>query len=458
VPLSEGLSAYYRSPSVRERIAEYCGGVAEAPGGFSAWSIAGYGGQRRLQQPEGAPVAVGSAEWARLLDEGADVCRSLADRGGVLLQLDVDYTNPADRAEPYRDPAACFARLEPVYEAIEQVFTGYDVWPFTVITGRGYHFTLRAPSGSPLHSELVAIGAPPTSLRERYERLGVADAPAMGRAHDGAGRLLEHLAHQVLRRLRGRTPLPVTLADVAPPGGGPFVCLDLTAYGDPLFGRYARCAFSANQKASLTGAAPARPFVVNLPRAWGAHRDDLLGDREDLERAEQRARRAHARIPDAPEARAWVEDYRRSALARFHRKFDAGLEVPPEAWPYKYESLDLRALPACVRPALEWPNPALLTPVHLRTVALALWGLGWHPRSVAAIVRSRYEKEFGWGDLWRRYDTAARANFYVRVLCGAFAAGVEDPASFTCQSQASRGVCPNGLCGWDVGHLLAGVV
>jgi hypothetical protein len=386
------------------------------------------------------------------------LCRSLADRKGVLLQLDVDYTNPADPSEPYRDPAACFARVEPVYESVEQVFNRYGARPLTVMTGRGYHFTLRAPSGSPLHSDLAAIGVPPASLRERYERLAAPDAPAMGRAHDGAGRLLEHLAHEVLRRLRGRCPIPVTLADVAPAGGGPFVCLDLTAYGDPLFERYARCAFSGNQKAALTGAAPSRPFVVNLPRERGEGVDDLLRDREDLERATHRARRLPARIPDAPDARACIEDYRRSGLARFHRKFDAGPKVPPETWSYAYDTLDLRRLPACVRPALEWPNPALLTPVHLRTVALALWGLGWQPRSVAAIVRSRYEKDFGWGDLWRRYDTAARAEFYVRVLCGTFADGVEDPASFTCESQALRGVCPTGGCGWDLGHLLPGVV
>lgn len=278
----------------------------------------------------------------------------------------------------------------------------------------------------------------------------------MGRAHDAAGRLLEHLAHETLRLLAGRSPLPVTLADVAPPGLGPFVCLDLTAYADPLFERYARCAFSGNQKAAVTGAAPERPFVVTLPRDSGEGLDELLRDREDIAHAAERARRVPARIPDVADGKDWVEEYRSSRLARFHRKFDSGPELPPAAWPYAYDTLDLAALPACVRLPLEAPNPALLTPVHLRTVTLALWGLGWHPRSVAAIIRSRYEKEFGWSGLWQRYDPAARAAFYVRVICGTFADGLEDPASFTCDSQASRGVCPGG-CGWDLGRLLPGV-
>jgi hypothetical protein len=453
------IASYYRSPDVRARMAEYCGGRPDEPEAFAAWSIAGYGGRRGLHEQDGAPVAVGNSMWATLLDDGADVCRSLADRNGALLQLDVDYTNPADRGEAYRDPATCFARVEAVYRAVGGIFAGFGIGPLVLMTGRGYHFTLRAPTGSRFHSDLVGLGSPPASLCRRYEALASpAGAPAMGRAHDGAGRLLEHLGHEVLRRLEGRSPIPVTLGDVAPPGGGPFVCLDLTAYADPLFVRYGRCAFSANQKASVAGLAPSRPFVLALPREAGAGIDDLLRDREDPDRAASRARFAQARIPDVPDGGGWVEEYARGALARFHRAFDAGPEVPRECWPHSYDTLELATLPACVRPALASPNPALLTPVHLRTAALALWGLGWHPRSVAALVRSRYEKDCGWGDLWRRYEHAARAEFYVRLFCGALADGLEDPGSFTCVSQALRGLCPGGDCGWDLGPLLPSVV
>jgi len=181
--------------------------------------------------------------------------------------------------------------------------------------------------------------------------------------------------------------------------------------------------------------------------------DDLLRDRQDLGRASRRAGCVKTRIADVPAGAAWIEDYRRGRLARFHQDFDAGPQMPREAWSYTYDSLDLRTLPACARLALESPNPALLTPVHLRTVAWALWGIGWHPRSVAALVRSRYEKDFGWGSLWRRYDAAARAEYYVRLFCGAVADGLEDSAAFTCESQALRGVCPSGGCGWDLGSL-----
>jgi hypothetical protein len=436
-------------------MAEYCGGIPEATAGFATWNLAGYGGRCRRHEGDGAPVSAPNGEFVALLEEGADVCRSLADRHGIVVQLDVDYTNLRDRSEPYRDPAACFDHLEPVYEGADRVFGRYGIEPFVLLTGRGYHFSFRVPRFSPLYRSLLEHGSPAASLECRYRAR--ADGPEMGRAHDGAGRLLQYLAHEVVRHVDGHAAIPVTLADVAPPDGAPFVCLDLTAYADPIFERHARCAFSANQKAGMTGAAPERPFVINLPREGGDRLADLLRERENLDGAAARAGRVKARLPDVREAALWVEDYRGSRLARFHREFDDGPEMSREAWPFTYDHLDLRTLPDCAGRPLESPNPALLTPVHLRTVALALWGVGWHPRSVAALVRSRYEGDYGWGDLWRRYDPAARAEFYVRLFCGAVLDGIEDPAGFTCDSQAGRGVCPAGRCGWDLGPLLQGV-
>jgi hypothetical protein len=54
----------------------------------------------------------------------------------------------------------------------------------------------------------------------------------------------------------------------------------------------------------------------------------------------------------------------------------------------------------------------------MRAVALGLWEKGWHPRSIAGLIRSKFERDYGWGAYWYRYDAAARADFYVRVLCG----------------------------------------
>lgn len=442
---AEILADYYVNPDVRARICEYCGGGPQAP--FTALHVAAYGGRRCLREPDGAPVAAPNRHWTAVLEDGADICRSLADSGGTLLQLDVDYTNTRDPGEPYRRPEACFSALEPVHEAILGALADYGVRPLALMTGRGYHYTVRAPLGSPLHTALVDIGRPSSSLRERYERQGREDL-LRGRAHDGAGRLLEHLAHETIRRLAGRSRVPVTLADVPAPGGGAFVCLDLTAHADPLGERHSRCAFSSNQKASMEGLAPEKPFVICLPRGRSALAS-LLEVREDVRRSARLAFREPARIPDARGGVAWVEEYRRSGLASFHGEFDRGPYLEPAAWSSTYDTLDLRSLPACLAVPLEFPNPSLLRPVYLRALALALWGLGWHPRSIAGIVRSKYERDHAWGTLWERYDPAARADFYVRLFCGAVADGLDDPASLTCASQLRMGVCEPGRCEHD---------
>jgi hypothetical protein len=263
---------------------------------------------------------------------------------------------------------------------------------------------------------------------------------------------MELLAHDVIRRLTGKTTVPVTLADV-PAVDGPFVCLDLSAYGDPLHERSARCAFSGNQKARMRGLSHVRPFVICLPRqrlAWST----MLAARDDPAAAARIADRTTAIIPDVPiDEMRWIEDYRRSALAGFHRRFDCGSHDAPERWGATCDRLELRSLPACVRLPLESPNPFLLQPRFLRIVALSLWAMGWHPRSIAGLVRSKFERDHGWGTLWYRYSATQRADFYVRLFCGAMACGLESPRQFSCESEALRGVCPSRGCGHDLEQL-----
>ncbi len=443
----EPLVSYYRSPAVRARIAEYCGAAGPAQESFGTYDLAGYGGAQRRHTPDGAPVTVPNGEWLTLLGEGADICRSLADRSGTLVQLDVDYCDAADPGGPYRDPQACFGQLEPVHEAVLDAFERRGVRPFVLMTGRGYHYTARAPWNGALHRGLLDIGNPEEALRGRYRREAQERpwAKAMGTAHDGAGRLLEELAHEVVRALRGRAAIPVTLADLPPPEGGPFVCLDMTAYADPLFQRYARCAFSSHQKVSLKGLDCKWPFFICVPRV-GPLGGELLAARLDPARAACLAEDAPASLPAVEDGADWLRLYRASRLARFHRDFDLGPRQPRAAWPFTYDTLGHEWLPPCLALPLARPNPLLLRPVHLHSVALGLWGLGWHPRSLATMVLSRYEQDHHWGDYWARYAAASRAMFYMRLFCGALADGLEDPAEFTCGVQAARDACDQAGC------------
>ncbi len=436
------IESYYQSPAVRARVAEYCGGRPAAPESFSCHGLAAYGGRKQRVEADGAPTPLANAAFDQVLAEGADVCRALADRGGTLLQLDVDYVSPADPAAPYRHPALVMERLEPVHGALLEVFAACGISPLVLTTGRGYHYVARARLNGPLHEALVALGA--AGRPARLDRLDC--------AHEGAGRVVEHIAHEAMHRLRGRTTVPVMLADVPPPGGGPFVCLDQSAYGDPVRSRHTRCAFSANQKASMQGATAERPFVFVVPRS-GQPWADLLVCREDAAEASRWAEASRVAIPDVVEGVELLEGYRRSRVSGFHAFFDRGPEVPREEWPFTYDSLDPWAFPACVAIPLAYPNPLLLRPEYLRTICLVLWGLGWHPRSIAALVRSRFEHDLGWRPPFSRYDPALRAAFYVRVLCGALVDDLDSPDRFTCATQKDSGLCEPERCSADAQRL-----
>lgn len=440
------IAAYYAHRAVRARIGEYCS---------ASVGLAAYGGRRRLQAADMAPLPAGGGELPRLLADGADVCRSLSDRHGTLIQLDVDYVNPVDPAEAYREPALCFRRLEPVYRAVHAAFTDAGVATLDVMTGRGYHFTARAVRGSRLHRDLLAAGRLGPALRARHEAEEAAErrAVSMGAAHAGAGRLVEALAHDVMHAVEAE--VPVTLADVPPPGLGPFICLDLSAYGDPVSSRYARSAFSSHQKASATGLAGGPPFVIAVPRG-DRSLPSLLAIRSDPAVAAHLAEDVVAGIPDVTDAPRWVRSYADGVLAWFHRRFDEGPQIGPRAAADLYARIAPAELPLCVRRALEKPNPGLLVPTALRAAALVLWSRGWHPRHVADLVRSRYEADHGWGDLWTRYEPSARADFYVRLFAGAVVARLDDAEDFTCHSQQLRGGCPGGKCGHELGRLFPG--
>jgi hypothetical protein len=396
------------------------------------------------------------ADLERLFDEGADVCRSLADLGGTLLQLDVDYADPREPGRPYRQPEVVLRRLEPVYQALSALFAAYRLRPFVVHTGRGYHFILRAPLGSPLQSALVELGEIGSSMAAKVQGHGIEPERALrlARGHEGAGRVLEHLVHRALHDLRGRTEVPVSLTDLAPPGEGPFVCLDLTAYADPLFERYTRCAFSSNQKAGTQGAAPDRPFVLTLPRGRRTLAE-LSKGRDDPGAAAARAARATATLPDVSDAPELLEDYRQGPVGRFHAEFYRGPTLAAAEWPFTYDRLTEAPMPACLRAPLEYPNPLLLRPACLRSIALGLWGMGWHPRSIAGIVASRFEQDHGWNPPFTRYDATSRAEFYVRTFCGAVVDGLDSAEEFTCESQRGRGLCAPAQCTEEERRLFA---
>jgi len=431
--MEAALRHYYRLPQVRARLAEFCGGTPARPRAFTCQYLVTY-----HREAWGVGTRHHIDEFDALLDRGADLGRSLWDSAGLVADLDLDYQNVDFPAEGVLHPHATFEKLAPAYETVAALLAELRLRHLTLISATGYHFLWRIPLRSP------AFRAQPLPLE-------------LGRAFAGLGCVMEYLAHQVLWRARDVTSLPLVVAGVrvgCRATGREAISLDLSAFGDPLDARLLRCAFAASRKhhhAPGFAGTPAAdlPPLVYLPRQDRAlPLAALLEARADLRRAADLATALPARIPAGGSGTLHLlQRYQRSALARFHREFYAGWHDPPEAWPLGYDRLDLDGLPPCVAEPLRRPNDWLLKPTNLQTVARILWSLGWHPRDIAGLVRSKYERDHGWGERWRTEHAAARADFYVRLYCGLVAAGVDALEDLNCVSQQEKGYCPRPGCG-----------
>ncbi|MEW6323282.1 MAG: hypothetical protein AB1635_19605 [Acidobacteriota bacterium] len=466
------VASYYARPPVRQRLEEYLDPLGRGEGS-TAVSVSGvYAGCDPMPQWEGAPALPPEAlDW--LLARGADVARSMLDRRVFLVHIDLDYQNSSHPDEPFLHPRETFARLEPAYAAVDAVLARFDLPVLRLMTGRGYHFTGAVPLEAPVVDDLAGLSAEdPAWYVTRGQR--VYDPRAdysshVARAYAGLGLVLEHAAHLVARTVPRTALLPLvingTVVGEVSDRGRECASLDVSFAGDPIDVRSLRCAFSAYQlhrlRPDIFGAeAAARPPLAAVPRAPDAPLDAVLESRS-LEAAAALAIDAGARLPMATGGLTrLVDDYRASPLRAFHRSFYTVAPHPPARWADTYDRVDLDAWPQCVAASLRTPNDLLLQPAHLQHVTRAFLDAGWTPRHVAGLVWSRYARDCGWGDRWRRrMDPRTRADYDVRVFAGLIDQGLDRGLDFNCVSAREKGLCPGGACGWDlraVGRHLRG--
>jgi hypothetical protein len=245
----------------------------------------------------------------------------------------------------------------------------------------------------------------------------------------------------------------LTAVEVGPKGRGrEIVSIDLSEYGDPLHTRGTRIPFSAYLKPQQQRWALGDNIVEQLPPMFHIplheldERQGLLVMR-DIGQVVELAGRASVRIPDQSEGmERLIAAYRQSSLARFHDEFYSAEHDPPASWPDTYDRTPLEPLPACARMMLQQPNELLLKPAALQHIVRVLLAVGWHPRHIAGLIRSKYERDYGWGDVWYRYDATTRADFYARVFAGLFAVGLDNLVDFNCKSTQEKGYCATYDC------------
>ncbi len=439
---------FYADPHIRARMVEFLGG----PPLESATAM--YVADQEddiVWQWNARPVS----DLFRCLNEQRDLTRSLWDRKHLLVHLDVEYVNFDFPGEPYLDPERSFELQTPVVRSIYALLDRFGIRCLHLLSGRGHHFIWQINQTSEAFRHLVGFGRILPSLERRCAEVesssGEHVTGELARAFAGLGQVIEFLTHRVQESSAFDCRIPVQITDlvVGPmERGREIVCLDISEYGDPLHTRKTGLPFSAYQKLERRRPQIGEHVVMQLPTLFvvPASREMpvpvAVRSMRDVDEVLRIAHRTTTSIPTQDVGmRALIEEYSHSDLARFHRWFYSQEHEPPENWPTSYDRTPLEILPRCVRIVLEEPNDHLLNLSFIQMLTRALMAVGWHPRHIAGLIRSKYERDFGWGDRWKFYDPASRADFYTRLFAGLIQVGRDEAVDFNCKSTKEKGQC-----------------
>ena len=409
--IRQTLREFYKSPAVRARILEFLGG--KTPSQATCEFITADGVEWAGREPR-VPD-----ELFHSLEEGLDICRSLSDRKSLIAHLDMEYVNFDFAAEPYLDPKRTFELQAPVATVIHRILEHCGIHALHVLSGRGHHYVWRIRRESKIFNILCAIGTNAATAEKEPTQIE--------KAFSGLGLVMEFLGRLIieLARPKCRIPLELTAVEVAPSERGrEMISIDLSEYGDPLRTRTVRVPFSGYLKpwqqvysmgAENIGKIGAIIFVPTGEQETSG----AIAAMRDPERAARWAEHFSTDIPDATRGMGELLcEYMVSDLKRFHDFFYSRSHEPVQRWPETYDRTPLDSLPDKVRSALLFPNDLLLRPSSMRDVTEALVSMGWHPRHVAGLIRSKFERDYGWGNQWKDYSPMMRADFYARIFAG----------------------------------------
>ena len=471
---------YYRDPIIMERILEfYVGWRRGKPVGGSRYCI-GFGESELWKGNEKAYWSSSTREqiFEMTREKGLDVFASLWRDDGTVLALDIEYFNLTYPGEAHAHPERTFAKIEPVYRVIREIFAGFGVGMLITMTGQGYHFTALWPFEKE-HQLLEEIGAleDNTTKKQHYRkfRVGGETPQFIGKAFSGACRLMQFLSHRVIiecdrRRAAGEKIVPVVYSDIpiGPVGKGIYgdgqeaVSLDLTLYSDPVYSRSIRIPFSTYQKHKVmrwkVGEVLARktPISTCVPRWWpGAEREtpwrELLSirrrdDGSHFDLTAEYAKNVSTRIPR--DVRGWKEvlrAYRASELFRFHQRFDERFYTSRKGPAFDFDAV-IREIPPCFSRALRNPNDSLLKPVFLQGIVRILEKKNWHPKDIGYLIYLKYRSMKRWGYL----SSEKLAYFWTELYYGAIRAGADTKEDLNCISQQERNLCWVKNCGFNL--------
>jgi hypothetical protein len=443
---------YYADPNVRARIVEFLGGSSVADASCHYITTGDAADFRHRQS-----LPVGELFW--LLDRGLDVCRSLWDRGSLIVDLDIEYVNFDYPAEAFLEPERIFDLQAPVERIVEELLLKFDIVPLHCLSGRGHHFIWRVRQDSAACDLLARLGRVSPSLWEASTQPhppgGESVRAELTAAFAGLGLVMEYFAHRVKELSAALCGVPVELTAVevgCGHRGREMISIDISEYGDPLHCRVFRVPFSLYLKPRYQSWLLGEAVLKKLPELFCIPLHEISWSQgivvmRDARLTAELAARASVRIPDLSKAMEnLIAEYEASTLAKFHARFYSTEHDPPERWLETYDRTPMNILPECVRTILLNPNDLLLRPSGMRMVTRVMLALGWHPRHIAGLIRSKFEHDYDWGSQWLDADPATRADFYTRIFSGLFAVGRDDLVDFNCQSSKEGKTCLASAC------------
>ncbi|HEX3019086.1 MAG TPA: hypothetical protein VHP36_02240 [Chitinispirillaceae bacterium] len=443
------LLSYYKNEHVRARMTEFLGGktLDSASCMFLTQCDVDSEAGWNYKLPH---------ELDYFLTQGIDVSRSLWDKKWLLAHLDVEYVNYDFPAEPYLDPDRSFLLQKPAELAIQKILLAQGIAPLHVLSGRGHHFTWSINRQSSAFGKLVMLGHLPIHLEKKYaELLAPVNKPIdhdLGAAYSGLALVMEFVAMIVRDMAQTDCLLPIELSAVEVPPqarGREMVSIDITEYGDLLNTRLIRVPFSVYLKPwQKLGILPDElrdriPPMVAIP-LFEMDIKEGINVMRDLNEASLLSTRAAVQIPDqSTQMLDLIRLYEKSEIAQFHNWYYSEEHYCAESWPSTYDKLPLEILPPCIVHMLQFPNDLLLKPAGIRQTVRVMLALGWHPRHIAGLIRSKFERNYGWGREWYFYDAATRADFYTRVFSAMIKTGRDRLDTFDCRSAKQMHYCYN---------------
>ena len=392
------MSEFYSDPVFKERMLEYIEDSVYLVG------VGKYLEDEHFQIFKSVRPA--QLDW--MLDRSLDGFTSVWQRGCYLIVLDIEYYNPFDYSEVFKDEEGVFGRMEGFCEAVESVLDSYGIEYLKLMTGQGYHYASKIREGTPAFDLIKKYGKCTETTHDKNR-----DVP---RDHnlmqDAVGKLMEFLYRKVFEIYDGHMrPKDIRL-------DRSMMVLDLDLWADPLFMRDVRLAFSSHQKHIMNKyvqrmgsdwCAKNVPIGYSIPCA-GMPLKEKLSIRRNREKVIELAKRVTVNIPEGDEG--WLrmfEDYLRSPLWEFHDTFDKG-DI------FDHDALDTSLIPEEHANILADSTRVRWTAI--KEVCDRAFVEGRDPMEVARLFYDLYTTHSQWKIHWVEYDPEMRAKYWVRLFYG----------------------------------------